>query len=61
MWFQYHGIIPMGRRMPMKTGRPKVPVVLSEEHQQQLQSWAASRNLPHGLVTLQSVIFIAPL
>ena len=43
----------------MKTGRPKAPVVLSEEHQQQLRSWAASRSLPHGLVTRARIVLLA--
>lgn len=43
----------------MKTGRPKVPVVLSEEQQQQLQSWATSRSLPHGLVTRARIVLLA--
>jgi len=43
----------------MKTGRPKVPVVLSEDQQQQLQSWAASRSLPHGLVTRARIVLLA--
>jgi putative transposase len=43
----------------MKTGRPKAPVVLSEEQQQQLRSWAASRSLPHGLVTRARIVLLA--
>jgi len=43
----------------MKTGRPKVPVVLSEGQQQQLKSWAASRSLPHGLVTRARIVLLA--
>lgn len=43
----------------MKTGRPKTPVVLSEEHKQQLNSWAASRSLPHGLVTRARIVLLA--
>ena len=43
----------------MKTGRPKAPVVLSEEQQQQLKSWAASRSLPHGLVRRARIVLLA--
>jgi len=43
----------------MKTGRPKAPVVLSEEQHQQLNSWAASRSLPHGLVTRARIVLMA--
>jgi putative transposase len=43
----------------MKTGRPKVPVVLSEDQQQQLKSWAASRSLPHGLVIRARIVLLA--
>ena len=43
----------------MKTGRPKAPVVLSKEQQQQLQSLAASRSLPHGLVTRARIVLLA--
>ena len=43
----------------MKTGRPKVPVVLSEDQQQQLRTWAASRSLPHGLVTRARIVLLA--
>jgi len=43
----------------MKTGRPKAPVVLGEEQHQQLKSWAASRSLPHGLVTRARIVLLA--
>jgi len=43
----------------MKTGRPKAPVVLGEEQHQQLKSWAASRSLPHGLVTRARIVLMA--
>lgn len=44
----------------MKTGRPKAPIVLSsEKQQQQLQSWAASCSLPHGLVTRTHIVLLA--
>jgi transposase len=42
----------------MKTGRPKVPVVLSEVQQQQLKTWAASRSLPHGLVRRARIVLL---
>jgi transposase len=34
----------------MVTGRPKAPLVLTEDEQSQLRSWAHSRTLPHALV-----------
>jgi putative transposase len=43
----------------MKTGRPKAPVVLGQEQHQQLKSWAASRSLPHGLVTRARIVLMA--
>ncbi len=34
----------------MVTGRPKAPLVLTEDEQTQLRCWAHSRTLPHALV-----------
>jgi len=48
-----------GRRIPMKTGRPKPPIILLKEEQEQLKSIAASRSLPHGLVNRVRIILKA--
>jgi putative transposase len=46
------------RRRPMRTGRPKIPIVLTEEEQQQLKALAGSRSLPHGVVTRARIILM---
>jgi len=43
----------------MRTGRPKEPVILSEEEHEQLKSIANSRSLPHGLVNRARIISMA--
>ncbi len=43
----------------MRTGRPKSPIILSEQEHQQLKSMAYSRSLPHGLVTRAQIILMA--
>ena len=42
----------------MRTGRPKIPIVLTEEEQQQLKALAGSRSLPHGVVTRARIILM---
>ncbi len=43
----------------MITGRPKVPIVLSEQEQMQLKSIISSRSLPSGLVTRARIVLMA--
>lgn len=43
----------------MRTGRPKEPVVLSEEEREQLNGIANSRSLPHGLVRRARIVLLA--
>ena len=43
----------------MITGRPKQPVILSEEEQEQLSAIANSRSLPHSLVTRARIVELA--
>ena len=43
----------------MSTGRPKTPLTLPDEERQQLEAVAASRTLPHGLVTRTRVVLMA--
>ena len=43
----------------MKTGRPKAPLVLSDEERAQVQSWASSRSLPHALVQRAQIVLLA--
>ncbi|OEU84669.1 MAG: hypothetical protein BA865_07110 [Desulfobacterales bacterium S5133MH4] len=43
----------------MSTGRPKTPIILSEEEQKQLESITSSRSLPFGLVTLARIVLMA--
>ena len=47
------------RREPMRTGRPAVPIVLSEQEEKQLKSIVSSRSLPHGLVSRARLILMA--
>lgn len=43
----------------MKTGRPKKPVILSDEEYEQLTSIVRSRSLPHGLVRRAQIVLLA--
>lgn len=43
----------------MRTGRPKPPIVLSKEEQEQLKSIAASHSLPYGLVNRVRIVLKA--
>jgi len=43
----------------VRTGRPKEPITLSEEGQEQLNAIANSRSLPHGLVNRARIVLLA--
>jgi putative transposase len=43
----------------MRTGRPKKPIVLTGEEEQQLKALAGSRSLPHGLVSRVRIVLMA--
>jgi len=43
----------------MKTGRPKIPIILSNEEHAQLKSMVYSRSLPHGLITRARIVLMA--
>ena len=43
----------------MRTGRPKEPLSLSEEERAQLESFASSRSLPHGLVRRAQIVLMS--
>ena len=43
----------------MRWGRPKIPITLSKEEDEQLKSIANSHTLPHGLVDRACIILIA--
>lgn len=43
----------------MITGRPKAPLVLSDEERLQLNAVAKSRSLPHGLVMRARLVLLA--
>ena len=43
----------------MRTGRPKVPITLSKEENEQLQSIANSRSLPYSLVKRSRIVLMA--
>ncbi len=43
----------------MPAGRPKAVITLSPEEREQLQAWAVSRSLPHGLVTRAKIVLWA--
>lgn len=43
----------------MEKGRPKIPLNLSEQQREQLQAWARSRSLPHGLNRRMRIIMLA--
>ena len=43
----------------MRTGRPKEPLTLSDEEREQLESFASSRSLPHGLVRRARIVLMS--
>ena len=43
----------------MITGRPKKPVILSEEEHEQLNAIVNSRSLPHGLARRARIVLMA--
>jgi hypothetical protein len=43
----------------MRSGRPKIPITLSKEEEEQLKGIANSRALPHGLVNRACIILMA--
>jgi len=43
----------------MRTGRPKAPIVLSKQEDEQLKSIVNSRSLPHGLVKRAHIVLMA--
>ena len=43
----------------MQAGRPKAVLTLTPEEREQLQAWAVSRSLPHGLVTRAKIVLWA--
>jgi putative transposase len=43
----------------MRTGRPKEPLNLSDEEREQLESFACSRSLPHGLVRRANIVLLS--
>ena len=43
----------------MVTGRPKKPLTVSVEERKQLQAWASSRSLPHGLVRRARIVLMS--
>lgn len=43
----------------MRTGRPKKPIILSDQEHEQLTSIVRSRSLPHGLVTRAQIVLMA--
>jgi putative transposase len=43
----------------MRTGRPREPIVLSEEEREQLNGIANSRSLPHGLARRARIVLLA--
>src|SRR5512135_97877 len=43
----------------MRSGRPKVPITLSKEEDEQLKSIANSRSHPHGLVNRARIVLMA--
>ena len=42
----------------MKTGRPKTPIILSQQEHAQLKSMVCSRSLPHSLVTRARIVLM---
>ena len=47
------------RRKPMKTGRPKSPIILSKEEYEQLNCIANSHSLPYSLVNRARIVLMA--
>jgi putative transposase len=47
------------KEQPMKTGRPKIPIILTKEEDEQLNSIANSRSLPHSLVNRAKIVLMA--
>src|ERR1700681_3376501 len=45
--------------VPMKLGRPVLPLQLDGEQRQQLEALASSRSLPHGLVTRVRIVLLS--
>ncbi|HSR09979.1 MAG TPA: IS630 family transposase, partial [Thermodesulfobacteriota bacterium] len=43
----------------MITGRPKAPMLLSEQEQKQLKSIVSSRSLPAGIVSRARIVLMA--
>jgi putative transposase len=43
----------------MKTGRPKTPVILSDQEHAQLKSMVCSRSLPYGLIRRARIVLMA--
>jgi putative transposase len=43
----------------MRTGRPKKPIILTEEAEEQLKSLSSSRSLPHSIVNRARIILMA--
>ena len=43
----------------MALGRPKLPLILTAEQREQLEAMAASRSLPHGLVSRVRIILLS--
>ena len=43
----------------MKTGRPKTPIILSDQEREQLQTLVKSRSLPHGLIRRARIVLLA--
>jgi putative transposase len=43
----------------MRTGRPRKPIVLSEEEELELSAIAGSRSLPYGLVTRAKIVLMS--
>ena len=52
-------VILTTRSKPMRTGRPKIPIILTKEEAEQLNSIANSRSLPHSLVSRAKIILMA--
>ena len=45
--------------MPMRTGRPKATLSLSSEQRMHLKALAASRTLPHNVVSRARLVLLA--
>jgi putative transposase len=43
----------------MRTGRPKKPIILTKEAEEQLKSLSNSRSLPHSIVNRARIILMA--